>query len=231
MQTEVIRLGGAPERLRVIPMGVDLSGRFRPNPEVSRRPAQLLFVGRLVPKKGVHLLLQALPEVLKQYPEAVLTIAGFGPEESRLRELSARLQLSACVTFLGAVKQEQLVPLYREATVFVAPFIQEDNGDQEGLPVAMMEAIACECPIVVGDVAGVRDLLGDSPSQACVTQGDVTALAEAVCRVLTCDAQERQRQASALREKVSAAIDWDLVAARYAAVLDSVLTMESRATS
>ncbi|MEO9089066.1 MAG: glycosyltransferase, partial [Rhodanobacter sp.] len=85
MREEAVRVGLKPPRMSVLPMGVDMRHRFIPDPSVQRGVDELLFVGRLVPKKGLVHLLDAMPAVLAQRPAVMLSIAGFGPEEAALK--------------------------------------------------------------------------------------------------------------------------------------------------
>ena len=101
LQKEALTLGAHPDKVKVIPMGVDLKNTFVPDPDVERDAHELLFVGRLMEKKGVEVLIKAMPEILASRPETRLTIAGSGPLENALKALSARLSLSDKVSFLG----------------------------------------------------------------------------------------------------------------------------------
>ena len=222
MEAEVQRLGMRPPRLEVLPMGVDLTDRFVPGATDQRRRDRLLFVGRLVPKKGLNHLLDAMPRVLAQRPDTSLAIVGFGPEEAALRAQVERLGLGAQVEFLGARPQGELPPLYRSAGLFVAPFVRDAAGDQEGLPVALMEALACGCPVVAGDVAGMQDLLGSAANGVCVDPTDTEALAAAILAKLD-DPVAAGSQALQLREAVASRVDWKVIAAGYARVLKACI--------
>ncbi len=90
MKDVVVNMGVAPGKVDVIPMGVDLRNTFVPDENVKRSDTEILFVGRLVEKKGVRYLLEALPAVLADFPEARLTVAGAGPMEEELRDLADR---------------------------------------------------------------------------------------------------------------------------------------------
>lgn len=215
MRDEATRLQLRPPFVEVLPMGVDLRERFVPGPAQARDPDELLFVGRLVAKKGLRHLLDALPAVLAVRPAARLTIAGFGPEQPALQAQVQRLGIAASVTFAGATPQPALPALYRRAALFVAPFIRDASGNQEGLPVALMEAIGCGCPVVVGSVAGVLDLLGADADAVSVDPRDPHALAGAILASLDDPARAEQR-ALALREAAIERIDWSRIAARYA---------------
>ncbi len=79
LKNEALKLGANPDKVTVIPMGVDLKNTFVPDPNIKRNENELLFVGRLVEKKGVEVLIKVLPLVLKNRPGTTLTIAGSGP--------------------------------------------------------------------------------------------------------------------------------------------------------
>jgi glycosyltransferase involved in cell wall biosynthesis len=227
MRAEAERIDLHPPVLQVLPMGVDLRERFVVDPDVPRASDSLLFVGRLVPKKGLRHLLDAMPAVLARRPGAVLDLAGFGPEEQALRTQAERLGISDNVRFLGAMPQGELPTLYRNASLFVAPFIRDESGNQEGLPVVLMEAIGCGCPVVVGDVAGVQDLLGDASGELCVKPGDTSALAAAIIDALEHPDQARAR-ASVIRDRAVDLIDWEFIAQRYAALIGSCVSQQRR---
>ena len=215
------RLGGIGAdtgKVSVLPMGVDLTERFTPDPSVLRSQDEILFVGRLVEKKGLQYLIEAMPLVLQSAPHARLTIAGFGPEEAALRKQVERLGLESTVTFLGAVQQTELPSLYRRAALFVAPFVQADSGDQEGLPVALMEAVACGCPVIAGHVPGIDDLLGNLTSELCVDARDLPALAVRIVAGLAHPDTERAR-ALRVRDTASAHVDWARIARGYVELL------------
>jgi glycosyltransferase involved in cell wall biosynthesis len=211
-------LGADPGKIQVRPMGVDMRSRFVVDPAQPRAPEELLFVGRLVEKKGVAHLLAAMPAILAVRPGCRLTIAGFGPEEPALRAQCRRLGLEASVDFLGAVGQQALPSLYRRATVFVAPFVEAASGDQEGLGLVMVEAAACGCPVVASDLPAVRDVLEER-----VPPGDPAALAKTLLALLAESPEARDARAGRLRARLLARFDWDEVARGYAGLLRSIL--------
>ena len=219
MRDEAMRIGLHPPRLAVLPMGVDLRERFVADAQAERAGDELLFVGRLVPKKGLPHLLSAMPAVLAGRPEVTLTIAGFGPEEASLRLQAQQLGIESHVNFLGAMSQEVLPELYRRASVFVAPFIRDGSGNQEGLPVVLMEAIGCGCPVIVGEVAGVRDLLGDAANEVCVDPRDTQAFASAILATLD-DPANVQERARMIRLTAAGRVDWQVIADGYAGLLE-----------
>ncbi len=218
MRERLAALGVPAAHIHVLPMGVDLSERFTPDPSVPRSQHEILFVGRFVEKKGLRHLIAALPQVLEGVPDAFLTIVGFGPEEAALRQQVHTLGLQAKVHFLGAVAQTRLPALYRRAALFVAPFVQAESGDQEGLPVALMEAVACGCPVVAGDVAGIEDLLGRMKPYICVDARNAEMLASCICSRLI-DSSTAGLHAQAVLEEASRRVDWNRIAAGYARLI------------
>lgn len=218
MQEKLREIRADTGKVSVLSMGVDVSQRFMPNAGVRRSPDEILFVGRLVEKKGVGYLLAALPEILRRRPDTFLTIAGFGPDEPRLRAMAQELGVAGKVRFVGALPQAELPALYQRAAVFVAPFVQAESGDQEGLPVALMEAIACGCPILAGDVAGLHDMLGEQAGEVVFDPRDTAGLAVRVAETMDepADAEARAlRMSGFVRER----FDWDRIAAGYAELL------------
>lgn len=218
----MVRCIGATERTRteVLPMGIDLV-RFT-EAAVQRHPCQLLFVGRLVEKKGLCYLLDAMPSIIDYDSRAELLVVGFGPELPALREQAARLGIEGQVRFVGAVSQEELPQFYRNATVFVAPFVEASNGDREGLGLVVAEAMACGCPVVVGNVGGAGDLLGGGDNGLLVDARKPGALATAIVELLV-DEGGRQLMASRGAAFVRTHFGWDAIAARYATLLKSVI--------
>ena len=195
------------------PMGVDVITRFKPDPAVLRSTSEVLFVGRLLRQKGLHHLIEALPLIRRRFPSAHLSVAGFGPEQSALRAQVEQAGLSGCVMFLGATEQSALPALYSRAAVCVAP---STAGAQEGLGLVLVEAAGCGCPLVVGDVPGMRDVVRDTSIGIRVPPGDVEALADAVCTVLATTETEATTSA---RIRAVQCFDWQQRAEAYAALL------------
>jgi glycosyltransferase involved in cell wall biosynthesis len=217
MQEEALKQHIRAPVSAVVPMGVDLRRRFVPAQE-PRAADELLFVGRLVAKKGLRFLVQAMPRIIARRPAVRLRIVGFGPEEPALREQVQALGLAGQVVFDGAIPQDRLPAMYRSASLFVAPFVRDSSGDQEGLPVALMEAVGCGCPVIAGNVPGLGDLLGGMAEQVCVDPTDTIALADAVLHSLEHQEQARAR-AEDIRKNAIAWIDWETVAVRYGDLL------------
>ena len=213
---ECLRSIDAPtDKVSVLSMGVDLAQSFTPDPSSSRSDRELLFVGRLVEKKGLRHLLDAMPEVLRAHPDARLVVAGFGPEEGALKEQARTLGLGHAVRFLGAVPQAELPSLYRRAALFVAPFVRAESGDEEGLGLVLVEAIGCGCPVVVGNVAAMGEVFGTDLPAVAVDARDAQALAARIVGALGDPAASRH-SAEALRARIVDRFGWDRIVVGYA---------------
>ena len=217
MREQVREIAGNAVKVSVRPMGVDLHHRFVPDADTPRSQDELLFVGRLVEKKGLRHLLDALPAVIAHRPGTRLRIAGFGPEEAALRHQVETLGLAGHVEFLGAVTQADLPGLYRRAALFVAPFVQAGSGDQEGLGLVLVEAAGCGCPILAGDVPAVRDVLGRA-SNSVVDPREPAQLANVIVDVLE-NPQRARASAETLQESLIDRFDWQNIANGYAQIL------------
>lgn len=216
IQREIADICGAPSATTVAPMGVDLEERFAPDSGVRRSPAEILFVGRLVEKKGLRHLIDAMPMILSKMPHAKLVIAGFGPEEGERKLQAKALGVAHAIEFLGAIQQERLPGLYRRASVFVAPFVQAAGGDQDGLGLVSVEAAGCGCPVVVSRLPAVEDIFDDDEA-IFVEPGNPSDMAKAILSVLQNPlASPRPRRDALVRR-----FGWESVASTYAEILQA----------
>lgn len=221
MQHTVIQeLGICKEKVSIIPMGVDTQCVFTP-PDQSRNrdPYTLLFVGRLVEKKGVLYLLEALVDVIQQYPACRLLIAGAGPDEPALQQQVHLLGIQERVIFLGNMKQCYLAELYRWATICIVPSIVAEGGDQEGLGLVLVEAMACECPVIASDLPAIRDAVIPGITGMLVPQKNSKALAGAIVELLA-NPQRRQDLSFQGQGHVRRFFDWKSISRRYATLLN-----------
>lgn len=217
-----LSLGAKPEQLQTISMGVDTGTLFIPDPTTQRVDNEILFVGRLVEKKGCTYLLDAMPEILRQRPEVRLSIVGSGPEEEALKQQSDRLGVAHAVTFYGAVNNAEIPRLYRRATVFVAPSIITTQGDQEGLGLVLVEALACECPVVASDLPAIRDVIVHGDTGWLVPQKKPGAIAKAVTKLFA-EPDLRRQLATDGRNHVIRNFDWTIISRRYATLIDGLV--------
>lgn len=221
MADEVRRLcpGMAPD---VIPMGTDLAGLFAPAPAVSRDTGTVLFAGRLVEKKGVRYLIEAVAALGKAGRAVRLRIAGGGPQLDALRAQARSLGIADRVEFLGAVGHERLATLFQTAGVAVVPSVVASDGDQEGFGLVIVEAMGCGCPVIASRLPAINDIAVDGETALLVPPANVDALATAIGAVLD-DPAGAQQRAAAARANVEARFDWGSIGRRYADVLVRVI--------
>ena len=225
MSEEVKRLGADHKRVHVIPMGVDLKKRFVPA-KSRRNKNYLLFVGRLVKKKGLQYLIHALPLILERHPQVYLQITGDGPEKINLKRMCENLGISAHVRFLGAVKNELLPALYQTSDVVVFPSVILDDGDQEGFGLVLVEALGCECAAIVTDLPAMQDIITDGETGLVVPQKNIRKLAEKVILLLD-DRKLRESLGREGRRLVLKKYDWNLIARQYADLIESIACQPS----
>lgn len=180
---EALARGVEPEKLRTLRIGVDLS-LFAPDPLYSRSLDPIvLFVGRLVEKKGCSHLLRAMRIVEQRHPAAKLLIVGDGPLLDPLRA-QARSTLRGC-TFLGAQPPSIVRDLMHRASVIAVPSIIGSNGDTEGLPIVLCEAQAIGLPIAGFEGPGVSEAVISGESALLAPSGDDATLADCISAILT----------------------------------------------
>src|ERR1700693_5274554 len=187
--------GVAAARVVVVPEAIELerwTDALRSAQELPREVPSLLCVAHLYPRKDVATLLAAMARLER---DAVLRVAGAGPELPRLRRIARRLRLGSRVEFLGHVPFARLAAEYHRADVFCLP------SRQEGFGIVFLEAMAAGIPIVAGHAPAVVELLGNGQYGVLVTPGDAPGLAEALDGLLG-DREERRRLADAGRRRV-----------------------------
>ncbi|KGN38597.1 glycosyltransferase family 4 protein [Knoellia subterranea] len=215
-RTVVRHLGGDAY---IIPNGVD-TRRFAPDGAATQwtgtpeRPT-LAFLGRLdEPRKGLAVLLEAMPAILDALPGARLIVAGPG----EIDEISARLdpRVRSATEFLGAVSEDDKVALLRSADVYIAP---QTGGESFGI--VLVEAMAAGAPVVASDLEAFIAVLGDGPAGRTFPVGDSSALAVTVIDLIG-SPEERQRLRD-LGLRRARSFDWNVVAGRVMAVYETVI--------
>jgi len=201
-------------------MGIDTE-KF----DLPREPHQgyrVLFVGRLVPNKGVRHLCEAVSLLHKQYYNMCLEVIGDGPERSALEQYVADNNLQDVITFAGWVQPEILPMHYAATDVFVGPSIEDEHGAREALGLVFAEASAAGLPVVATDVGGIKDIVQDKVTGIIVHQKDIQAIADAIIYLYDHPQEARamgERGQKTVREKFS----WGSVAERYIDVFDKLI--------
>ncbi|MCX6813775.1 MAG: glycosyltransferase, partial [Candidatus Azambacteria bacterium] len=145
------KINGDVEHI-VISNGVD-TGEFKKTDtkiffdkfKLSTKDKKIFYVGRLHPEKSIETLIKSVPHIMKRQPDAHVYIAGFGHQDIKLKELTAKLNLAKNVTFLGKISEEDKIMAYNACDVFVLPSLAELEG------MAVLEAMSCGKPIIVAN--------------------------------------------------------------------------------
>jgi len=209
-------------RPAIIPFGAAVDAPAHPPPYQwdGTRPFELLFVGRLVERKGVHLLLDALAS-LPESTRPVLHVVGDGPDRAGLEARAGRLGLGAGALFHGFVAKEELQRRLSTCDAFVLPAVVDAKGDTEGLGVVLIEAMSYARPVIASAAGGIVDIVEDGRNGFLVPPGDAAALAAAVARMMEDPARAR---ALGLQGRADAAerFSWDAIADRLAEIYRGV---------
>ncbi len=208
----IVQLYGVDEKkIRVVPNGVDPQ-RFKPTEDCEKirdviggnSEHLILFVGNLIPRKGLHYLIEAAKQVIKENKETKFVVVGDGPLKSHLISYSKELGVSGKFAFLGYVPEEMLHRLYNCADVFASPSIQEGQG------ITLLEAQATAKPVVAFNVTAISEVVKNKETGLLVKL-DSYELANAILALLS-DKPLREKMGRSGREFVSKAFSWDVCA-------------------
>jgi phosphatidylinositol alpha-1,6-mannosyltransferase len=209
-------------KIRIVTNGVDTQ-RFRPAQDWGKIKHQIgvsnkqcvLFVGRLIPRKGLPFLVEAAKHIVKERSDTAFVVIGNGPLKNHLISYLEKINLSGNFVFLGDVNEDMLTALYNCADVFAFPSIQE------GLGIALLEAQATAKPVVAFDVGGVHEAMLDKETGLLV-KPDSRELADVILRLLS-DRSLRERMGRKGRVFVSSNFSWDVCAQRMLQVYREAL--------
>jgi len=184
-KSALLELGCDARKVFVHRMGIDCARfQFRPRELKAGQPARLLSIARLVEKKGIEFAIRAAAQA--RHRGFQYDIIGDGPLRPALEKLAADLGVGDRVRLLGWKQQTEVVALLDQAHLLVAPSVTGRDGDQEGIPVAMMEAMAMGLPVLSTRHSGIPELVEDGRSGFLVAERDVQALADRLDSLLSC---------------------------------------------
>ena len=199
----------------VLPYGATVTASDAIQPQPLATPL-LLNCGRLIQRKGLHILLQALPKVLeKQKVQVVIT--GEGDCKKEWMDLTSKLGLDHVVTWAGFVSSKRLAELYQTCTCYVHPAIYDDRGDTEGLGVVLIEALRHRKPVIASEVGGIVDIIKHEDTGLLVPEKNSEALANAIIRLLE-DSKLAHRLANQGFNYCQEVFDWDCIVKNTLAV-------------
>lgn len=182
----------------------------------------ILAVGRLVEKKGFHILIEAVRILHESGRKVRCRIVGGGEEARHLAGQLAASSLEEAVELLGPRPQTEVMTLMREAAVLACPCVVAPDGNRDGLPTVLLEAMALGTPCVATDVTGIPELVHDGETGLCVAEGDPEALATALAQILD-DKALRRKLTRAARKLVEREFDQHVNAGRLRDVFDAAI--------
>jgi glycosyltransferase involved in cell wall biosynthesis len=222
----IMSYGVPPEKVHVIYPGVNPNRYLNRQDDSAKQRLGLngslviLTVARLVRRKGIKYLIEAMPRVLRSLPDTVLLVVGDGPEKPRLEEEARILGLASRVSFLGKVPEQKLIAFYQASDVFVLPAIVDSEMNTEGLGVVLLEAMSMGKPVVASGVGGIPEAVVNGETGLLVKPQDPNDLADAIIRLLG-NSELSRKMGDNGRQRVKEVFDWDIVAASFSEVLVS----------
>jgi colanic acid/amylovoran biosynthesis glycosyltransferase len=181
LRQALIDLGCDPEKIEIQRTGIPLEEfPFRDRAVPKNGAWRFGQAGRLIEKKGLPVTLRAFEVFVRQYPNATLTIAGEGPLLDELQKLARELNIEGRVSFTGFISQEQLREIYHRSHIFLHPSQTGRDGNQEGIPNSMLEAMATGLPVFATEHGGIPEAIENGMSGVLVPERDHEALARAL---------------------------------------------------
>ncbi len=218
IKQELSELSGGQydDKILVKPNGVD-GTRFPAvarQPHAPGQPFEVLSVSRIEPKKGLTYLVEAVAELQRRGHTVTVHVIGSEDPESGnsieyadlFRRRIEQLGMQKQIVLHGMLRQEEMAPIIAKCHAFVAPYIETEIGDKDGIPTAMLEAMASSLPVITTDSGSIREVIEDDVEGFIVPQRKSTALADAMQRVLSDPALE-QRLAQAARARFEKQFD------------------------
>lgn len=214
MQQEAIRLGVDENKINIAPMGVDLTDTFIPPPNNLQRSG-VVFVGRLVEKKGVHHLLNAFEKLYIKCPDEKLIIIGDGTLREALELQVKKAHMEKRVIFTGAIPNQEIPYHLQSAKVAVFPSIETVSGDQEGLGLTIIEALGCGCEVISSNSSAIDDI-AEHAEITRVNPEDTDELSKAILVSL-----EGRQKTSTTTDSITF-FDWCQCAERYSELYKTI---------
>lgn len=223
----LLRQDGVPDdKISVISNGTD-PNRFAPQ-NTKEFAEELGLVGkkvmlticRLVPRKGIDLVLSALRKIKEEVPEVMYLIGGNGPDKQRLQSLVTEWELGSHVRFLGRVPDEEMADYYSLADVFVMP-ARNDPPDVEGFGIVFLEANACGTPVIGSRTGGIPDAIVDGQTGYLVDEGNSEELIQRSIELLK-DDELAYKMGEQGRKRVLNEANWDYVAENLLQNMDRI---------
>jgi len=206
------------KKIVIIPLGIDLNLYKQNNNKLLLKKKYniksknvILFIGRIVEKKGVQYLIKAMPKILPKYPDTELIICGDGPLRTELENLTMNMDLGNCIRFAGYVSNENIKIEYLSLSdILVVPSILTKNKDTEGLGVVILEGLATGTAVIASDIGGITDIINDGFNGFLVKPESSEDIEQKVVKILQDEMLKRKFKENGLRT-VQEKFSWNIV--------------------
>jgi glycosyltransferase involved in cell wall biosynthesis len=198
---EIQSCGCPPEKIRLVPNGVDVD-KFTPCSKIGDN--LLLWAGRFVPAKGLKYLIEALHFVVKNEPAVKLVLVGDGPFFSKVQNMVKKFDLEKNLIFKGRVSHDDLPDILGTSSLYVLPSLKE------GMPFALLEAMACGNAVICSDIPGINDVITHGENGLLVPTKNSKALANAILRLLI-DGDLRKKLGNNARQLMVEKYNWNII--------------------
>lgn len=178
MAGQLAKLGCSPEKIALLRYGIDTE-RFAPGTE-EKKELQIVSCGRFVPKKAPHLVLRAFAAVHSKQPKAQLVMIGEGELLDATKALAKELGIPNAVSFPGALTPDEVAKVLRSSSMFLQHSMETENGDSEGTPLSVLEAMATKLAVVATRHAGIPEVITHGEHGLLVEPGDWQDMAEKI---------------------------------------------------
>ncbi|PXW02331.1 colanic acid/amylovoran biosynthesis glycosyltransferase [Pantoea ananatis] len=221
-QNKLIEMGCPPEKIHVTRMGIEPEKfNFQPR-DAFHMPLRIVSVARLTEKKGLDVAVKASAILKQRGGQFQYTIIGNGDQDQMMRDFIAREEMDDCVTMPGFKPQEEIRQALNEADIFLLPSKTAADGDMEGIPVALMEAMAVGLPVVSTFHSGIPELIENNVSGWLVKEDDAEALAETLLK-LSEGAVDVAPVVAAARHKVETEFNQHIAYRELAQILEQMV--------
>jgi len=221
--TRLVPEDGIDDKIHIAHCGLSLDDFSPPNPKPVNDIPVLLCVAQLVERKGAPVLVEACRILAERGATFRCVIVGDGPQRILVEQLVEQYALQEYVELTGVVFQENLKKYLDQAGIFVLPCITASNGDMDGIPVVLMEAMAMEIATVSTYVSGIPELIEDGRNGLLVDEKNPVALADAMQRLLA-DSELRMKLGKSARQKIAEEFNINRSTAQLATLFERYLT-------
>ena len=174
----------------------------------------MLFVGRLVEKKGVKYAISAMPAVLKKHSNVKFIIIGDGPLEGNLKKQVTELGLESNIIFTEGISNSKLPEYYATADIFLGPSVTAKNGDSEGFGLVFVEALLCKCCVIVSGLKSISDIIRNEETGIQVDVKNIELFANKIIKLIN-DEDDRKRLVESGYEFAKKKFIWSISVEKY----------------